>query len=494
MATATANTKTATATEFPTQMYIDGQWCGARDGKTLAVINPADESVLAEVAYGGRAEAERAIEAAARAFPAWRALSVYDRAKVLKKTAELMRDRADRIARALTQEQGKPLVEAKTEVLHAADTFEWFAEEGKRSYGRIIPPTNVAKRYYVIKHPVGVVGTITPWNFPAALPSRKIAPALAAGCTVVSRPAEQTPLTLILMFECLADAGVPAGVANLVMGPARPIADALFENQAVRKISFTGSTEVGKELIRRSADQVKRLSLELGGHAPLIVFPDADVSQVAQAAVIGKFRNNGQVCIAPSRFYIHEKISKDFTDAAVELARALKLGNGLEPGVQVGPMFEAKALEKTSALIDDARGKGANILTGGGPSKRFDRGYWFEPTVIREVRGEMKIMTDEPFAPVMPLLDFDKLDDVIAAANNTPYGLAAYVFTNDLTVATRMAEGLEAGIIGVNDPVPATPQCPFGGMKESGVGRELGIEGLDAYFETKYVSVGLRQS
>ena len=309
----------------------------------------------------------------------------------------------------------------------------------------------------------------------------------------MSRPAEQTPLTLILMFECLADAGIPAGVANLVMGPARPIADAFFEHHAVRKISFTGSTEVGKELIRRSADQVKRLSLELGGHAPLIVFPDADVSQVAQAAVIGKFRNNGQVCIAPSRFYIHEKISKDFTDAAVELARGLKLGNGLEPGVQVGPMFEAKALEKTAALIDDARGKGANILTGGGPSKRFDRGYWFEPTVIREVKGEMKIMTDEPFAPVMPLLDFDKLDDVIAAANNTPYGLAAYVFTNDLTVATRMAEGLEAGIIGVNDPVPATPQCPFGGMKESGMGRELGIEGLDAYFETKYVSVGLRR-
>ena len=310
-----------TGTEYPTRMYIDGQWCDARDGQTLAVINPADESVVAEVAYGTRAEADRAIEAAARAFPAWRALSVYDRAKILKKTAELMRERADRIARALTQEQGKPLLEAKTEVLHAADTFEWFAEEGKRAYGRIIPPTNIAKRYYAIKHPVGVVGTITPWNFPAALPSRKIAPALAVGCTVVSRPAEQTPLTLILMFECLADAGVPPGVANLVIGPARPIADAFFDHPAVRKISFTGSTEVGKELIRRSADQVKRLSLELGGHAPLIVFPDADVSQVAQAAVIGKFRNNGQVCIAPSRFYVHEKISKDFTEAAVELAK-----------------------------------------------------------------------------------------------------------------------------------------------------------------------------
>jgi len=482
----------ATATEFPTQMYIEGQWRDADDSRTLGVINPADESTLAEVAYGGRAEVDRAIGAAARAFPGWRAASVYDRARVLKKAADLIRDRAERIARTLTQEQGKPLPEAKAEVLHAADTFEWFAEEGKRAYGRTIPPSNVAKRHYVIKHPVGVVGTITPWNFPAALPSRKIAPALAVGCTVVSKPAEQTPLTLIHLFGCLADAGLPPGVANLVIAPARPVADAFFEHPAVRKVSFTGSTAVGKELIRRSADGVKRLSLELGGHAPLIVFPDADVAQVAQAAVIGKFRNNGQVCIAPSRFYVHERVAKDFTEAAVELTRKLRLGDGLVEGVQVGPMFEARALEKTASLIDDARARGAKVLTGGGRSTRFEKGYFFEPTVIREVDGRMRIMTEEPFAPVMPLLDFSKLDDVIAAANDTPYGLAAYVFTNDLTVATRMAEGLEAGIIGLNDPVPATPQCPFGGMKESGLGRELGIEGLDAYLETKYVSVGLR--
>ena len=381
--------------------------------------------------------------------------------------------------------------EARGEVLHAADTFEWFAEEGKRVYGRIIPPSNMSKRHQAISHPVGVVGTITPWNFPAALPSRKIAPALAVGCTVVSRPADGTPLTLIQMFQCLSDAGAPAGVVNLVLCDAVEFADALFAHSAVRKISFTGSTAVGKALIRRSADQVKRLSLELGGHAPLIVFPDADVAQVAQAAVIGKFRNNGQVCIAPSRFYLHEKISKEFTEAAVELAKALKMGNGLTEGTQVGPMFEARALDKTTALVEDARSHGAKILTGGGRSKQFDKGYFFEPTVIREVDGRMKIMTDEPFAPVMPLLDFSKLDDVIAAANNTPYGLAAYVFTNDLTIATRMAEGLEAGIIGINDPVPATPQCPFGGMKESGLGRELGIEGLQAYLETKYVSIGL---
>jgi succinate-semialdehyde dehydrogenase/glutarate-semialdehyde dehydrogenase len=344
----------------------------------------------------------------------------------------------------------------------------------------------------VILHPVGVVGTITPWNFPITLPSRKIAPALAVGCTVVSRPAEQTPLSLIALFECLADAGLPPGVANLVLGEARPIANAYFERPEVRKISFTGSTEVGKELIRRSADGVKRMSLELGGHAPLIVFEDADVQQVAQAAVIGKFRNNGQVCIAPSRFYVHQKISKDFTEATIELTRKLKMGNGLDEGVQVGPMFEAKALDKTTELLEDAKSRGAKILTGGGRSTRFDKGYFFEPTVVREVDGAMRIMTEEPFAPIMPLLDFSKIDDVIAAANATPYGLAAYVFTNDLTVATRMAEGLEAGIIGINDPVPATPQCPFGGMKESGLGRELGHEGLDAYLETKFVSIGLR--
>ncbi len=485
---------TAVASEITVQMYIDGEWCDARSGQTLPIINPADESVVAEVAYGTKGEAQQAVDAAARAFPGWRALSVYDRAKILKKTGDLLRDRADRIARILTQEQGKPLAEAKMEVLHSADTFEWFAEEGKRSYGRIIPPTNVLKRYYAIKHPVGVVATITPWNFPAALPCRKIAPALAAGCTVVSRPADQTPLTLIQIFECLADAGVPPGVANLVIGPSRAIADVFFESPSVRKISFTGSTEVGKELIRRSADQVKRLSLELGGHAPSIIFPDADVEQVAQAAVIGKFRNNGQVCIAPSRFYIHEKIASKFTEAAVELTRKLNVGNGLEPGVQVGPMFEAKALEKTAELVEDARKKGGKILTGGKRSTRFAKGYWFEPTVVREVDGAMRLMTEEPFAPVMPLLDFSKLEDVIAAANSTPYGLAAYVFTNDLTIATRMAEGLEAGIIGVNDPVPATPQCPFGGMKESGMGRELGVEGLEAYLETKCVSVGLRQA
>jgi succinate-semialdehyde dehydrogenase/glutarate-semialdehyde dehydrogenase len=474
------------------KMFIDGKWCEAAGGRTLGVINPASEEVIADIAYGGRPEVRRAIEAAARAMPAWMKLTPYDRAKVLKRTAELMRERADAIARTLTTEQGKPLAESKAELLHSADTFEWYAEEGKRAYGQVIPNSQPGKRHVTIKHPVGVVAAISPWNFPITLQARKIAPALAAGCTIVTKPASQTPLCLIQVFECLIEAGLPAGVANLVMGPAQEIADEFLENPAVRKISFTGSTEVGKQLMRGAADQLKRLSLELGGHAPFIVFPDADPEVGAKIAVTGKFRNNGQVCIAPSRFYVHKDVGKKFTEAAVEFARGLKMGNGLEAGIEVGPMFEKKAMQNTIDLVEDARRTGAKVLTGGKRSERFEKGYFFEPTVLTEVPDAAKMMTEEPFAPVMPLLNFHNLDDVIRAANNTRYGLAAYVFTNDLTTAFKMAEGIEAGIIGVNDPVPATPQCPFGGMKESGLGRELGHEGLEAYLETKYVSFKLR--
>ncbi len=485
MTTATANVR---------RMYIDGQWCGSDSGRTLGIINPATEEIIADIAYGGRAEIRRALEAARKAMAGWMKLTPYDRAKVLKKTADLMRERADAIARTLTLEQGKPLAEAKAEILHSADTFEWFAEEGKRAYGQVIPNSAPGKRHLTLKHPVGVVGAISPWNFPVTLQSRKLAPALAAGCTVVSKPASQTPLCIIQLFECLRDAGLPAGVANLVLGPAQEIADELLENPICRKISFTGSTEVGKQLMRGCADQVKRLSLELGGHAPFIVFPDADPEVGARIAVTSKFRNNGQVCIAPSRFYVHKDVQKKFTEAAVECARNLKLGNGLEAGTEVGPMFEKRALDNTIALVEDAKKCGAKVLTGGQRSGRFPKGYYFEPTVLTNVPGNAKIMTEEPFAPVMPLLDFSQLDEVLQAANNTRYGLAAYVFTNDLTAAWKMAEGLEAGIICINEPVPAMPQCPFGGMKESGLGRELGHEGLEAYLETKYISIKLRDA
>ena len=475
-----------------TQMFIDGKWTDAIGGKRYGVINPATEEVIAEVAFGGTADCAKAIDAASKAMPAWMRLTAYDRAKVLKKTADLMRERADAIARILTMEQGKPLAEAKGEVLHSADTFEWFAEEGKRAYGQVIPNSAPGKRHLTLKHPVGVVGAIGPWNFPITLQARKIAPALAAGCTIVCKPASQTPLCLIAVFECMIDAGLPAGVANLVMGSASEISTEFLSNPAVRKISFTGSTEVGKQIMRGAADQVKRLSLELGGHAPFIVFPDADPEVVAKAAVLGKFRNNGQVCISPSRFFVHKDIEKKFTEVAVEETKKLKFGNGLDEGVVVGPMFEKKAMDNTAALIGDATGKGAKLLTGGKRSEKFEKGYFFEPTVLRGLSADAKILTDEPFAPVMPILDFSKIDDVIAQANNTKYGLAAYIFTNDLSIGFKMAEGLEAGIIGLNDPVPATPQCPFGGMKESGYGRELGHEGLEAYLETKYLSIKLR--
>jgi succinate-semialdehyde dehydrogenase/glutarate-semialdehyde dehydrogenase len=482
----------ATATATLRKMFIDGKWVEAESGRTLGVINPATEEVICDVAYGGRAETRRAIEAAGRAMPAWMKLTPYDRAKVLKKTADLMRERADAIARTLTTEQGKPVAESKAEVLHSADTFEWFAEEGKRAYGQVIPNSAPGKRHVTVKHPVGVVAAISPWNFPITLQARKIAPALAAGCTIVCKPASQTPLCLIQVFECMVEAGLPAGVANLVLGPAQEIGDEFLENPTVRKLSFTGSTEVGKQLMRGCADHVKRLSLELGGHAPFIVFPDADPEVGAKIAVTGKFRNNGQVCIAPSRFYVHQDVQKKFTEATVEFARGLKMGNGLDAGVEVGPMFEKKAMQQTVDLVEDARKHGAKVLTGGKRSDRFPKGYFFEPTVLTQVPDAAKMLVEEPFAPVMPLLEFKNIDDVLRAANNTRYGLAAYVFTNDLTTAWKMAEGLEAGIIGINDPVPATPQCPFGGMKESGLGRELAHEGLEAYLETKYVSFRLR--
>jgi succinate-semialdehyde dehydrogenase/glutarate-semialdehyde dehydrogenase len=299
-------------------------------------------------------------------------------------------------------------------------------------------------------------------------------------------------LSLVQVFECLRDAGLPAGAANLVIGSADEMSQEFLTNPICRKISFTGSTAVGKQLLKGCADQMKRFSLELGGHAPFIVFPDADPEAVAKLAVYGKFRNNGQVCISPTRFYMHRDIAGKFTEAAVEFTRALKLGNGLDPDVEIGPMFDERGLEQARGIVDDARRHGARVLSGGQRSERFDRGYYFEPTVLTGISPDMQIIREEPFAPVMPLMDFSRIDDVIRAANDTPYGLAAYVFTNDLSVAWKMAEGLEAGIIGINDPVPATPQCPFGGMKESGLGRELGHEGLEAYLETKAISLRLR--
>jgi len=469
-------------------LFIEGKWTPAEAGRTLPVINPASETVLAHMAYGSRADTARALDAAHRALKSWSKTTVLQRSDFLRAAATILRQRKDEIALTLTLEQGKPLTESRGEIAHTADTLDWFAEEGKRAYGRVIPAWAPDKRHWTLKHPVGVVAAISPWNFPLSLQIRKLAPALAAGCTVVSRPASQTPLCLVQFFECLGEAGLPPGVANLVAGPASEMAAEFLSNPICRKISFTGSTAVGKQLMRGAADQMKRLSLELGGHAPFILGPDASPEIAARIAVTGKFRNNGQVCIAPSRFFVPDRLHRDFTEATVALTRELKLGPGWEPGVDVGPMFEEGARNQAGELVADARSRGARILQGGSRPAGRNRGYFFEPTVIEGLPPNSRLLHEEPFSPILPILDYSRVDEVIDQANATPYGLAAYVFTNDMTLAWKLAEGLEAGIIGINDPVPSTPQCPFGGMKESGLGRELAQEGLDAYFETKYIS------
>lgn len=475
------------------QLFINGEWIDGEQGDSVDVINPATEKPIIAVSYGTRGDARRALEAAYAALPGWKRATVYERSAKLKKLADLMRENVDDLAIPMTMEQGKPLAEARGETMASAATFEWFAEEAKRAYGRTIPASFSHKRLFTIRHPVGVCASVSPWNFPLLLQARKMAPALAVGCTTVSRPSSQTPLCLIRLFELIQEIDLPPGVANLVMGPPAEIMEEFMENRICRKISFTGSTEVGKELVRRSADQVKRLSLELGGHAPVIVFPDVDIESVAKASVIGKFRNNGQVCICPTRFYAHKTVENDYLEACVEETKKLVLGNGLNPETNIGPMFEARALDKTDVFIKDAVDKGANCLLGGQRSSRFERGYFYEPTVLHNINDRMLLMTEEPFAPVMPIMNFDTIDEAITKANDTNFGLAAYVLTNDISAAFKMAEGLEFGTIGINDTVPAAPQSPFGGLKESGIGRENAIEGMDVYLETKAVSLAINE-
>ncbi|MCC7493414.1 MAG: NAD-dependent succinate-semialdehyde dehydrogenase [Fimbriimonadaceae bacterium] len=472
-------------------LYVGGQWCQAADGRRIEVINPANEEVLASVPYGGQAEARRALEAAAAAGPGWRELTAYDRGALLRRAGELTRERCDEIALLMSLEEGKTLAGARAEVLQAAATLDWFAEEGKRVYGRIVPPSVGSKRLWVLHQPIGVVAAVTPWNFPIALQSRKLGAALAAGCTTVSRPASGTPLCTMAWFSCLHEAGFPPGVINLVAGPPDTVVGEFIDHPVCRKISFTGSTAVGKELLQRCAPQLKKLELELGGHAPVLVFPDVDVAAAAKECVVGKFRNMGQVCISPTRFYVHRSIREEFTAAVVAAVQQLKLGDPLTPGCEAGPLFERRNVESVERFVADAVAKGARVLAGGRRPPGFDRGYWYEPTVLDQIDRTMRLTCEEVFGPILPLLTFDTVDEVLAAANDTTYGLAAYVLTRDLSTAIRCAEGLEYGIIGLNDPVPATPQMPFGGMKESGLGREMGAEGIYEYLETKMVSVGL---
>jgi succinate-semialdehyde dehydrogenase len=471
------------------KMLINGQWVDARSGKTWDVINPATEEAIVTVPFGNDQDAHAAINAAHGVQPKWAAMTAYERGAILQKTADLIRARLDELAPIMTRECGKPLAESRAEWNGTANYLEWFGEEGKRAYGRVIPARTPGKRLLSLPTPIGVVATITAWNFPAVLPARKWGAALAAGCTVVGRPSELTPLSAMALANLFVEAGLLPGVLNLVNGDPESIGEAFMQSPLVEKISFTGSQRVGRILMRGAADGLKRLHLELGGSAPVLVFDDVDVEAAAKLSVQAKFRNNGQVCISPARFYVHRNVFEDFLDISQSLAGGLVVGDGLKEGVNTGPMVNAVGRERVEAFVQDAVGKGARVVTGGGRPANLTQGYFYQPTVLTNVTPEMRVSCDEVFGPVMPVSPFDTLEDGLRMANDTTYGLAAYVHTRNLTTAIKAYEGLKFGIVGVNDMVVATAEAPFGGMKQSGHGREGGEEGLEEYLEAKFVSM-----
>lgn len=469
---------------------IDGAWTDALGGQTWDVLDPATEEPIARVPFGDAEDCTSAIDAAARAFPAWSARTPYERGAILRAAADLMRARAPELGRVTTRESGKPLVEAVGEWKVAADLFDWYSEEGKRAYGRTIPSRVPSRRHLVIRQPMGVVGVITAWNFPAYNPARAVAAALAAGCTVVARPSEFTPLTAMAMAAILVEAGVPAGTFNLVNGDAASMGQAMLDHPELRKISFTGSTRVGRILMDGASRTFTRLALELGGNAPVLIFPDVDVEAVARAAAAARYRNNGQVCVAPQRFLVHRDVHDAFAERVAPHVAALRVGHGLEPETRVGPLINARQRDRVEALVQRARGEGASVLAGGRRPEHLARGYFFEPTVLAGVRTEMAVFGEEIFGPVMPIVPFADTDEAIALANATPYGLAAYVFTRDLKTATRAYERLDFGMVGVNEWTAHATEAPFGGRKASGLGHESGAEGLDEYLEKKLVTLG----
>ena len=475
------------SSDFVRPIYLNGEWND--QGTPLEVTNPSTGEVFARVSTVDRAGTGQAIADAEAAWKDWRNLTGKKRGAYLHAIAGGIEKRADEIARTITLENGKPLAQGQGEVGMTVDHFRWFAEEAKRSYGRVIPNQLDGKCHLAIRQPVGVVGAIAPWNFPLVLAVRKVAPALAAGCPVLLKPASATPLNSVLLAEAVHEAEVPKGVFQLLVGNAREIGAELMKNPACRKITFTGSTEVGRELIRQSADGVKKLSMELGGHAPVIIFDDANLENAVEGALITKFRNTGQSCIASNRIYVQRSIYDAFLESFVKKASAMKVGDGLEDGVDIGPLIDEAAVETALAHIEAATNSGARLLCGGGRPDGLGPSF-LEATVLADVPEDTLCMKEETFAPVAPVAVFDEEDDVIQRANDTEYGLAAYVFTENLNRAWRVAEALEAGTVGVNDAVPATSQCPFGGMKQSGLGRELGTEGLDGFLETKHISFG----
>jgi succinate-semialdehyde dehydrogenase/glutarate-semialdehyde dehydrogenase len=475
-------------------LFIDGKWEAAKSGRTFASLNPASGETLGDAADGERADAERAISAAEVAFPSWSRTTVYERSALLYEAWRLMTAQREELAQLMTAEQGKPLRMARNEVTYAADFLLWFAEEAKRSYGETIPSSRADQRFLVLRQPIGVAAAITPWNYPVSMLTRKIAPAIAAGCTMVLKPAEQTPLCAIATFRILEEAGFPPGVVNLVTtSDPVPVADELLGNPVVRKISFTGSTEVGKEIARRASDQLKRVSLELGGHAPFLVFADADPVHAAKGVALVKFLNTGQACICPNRIFVHRSVAEPFIAELNARVGKLRPGNGATDGVTVGPLIDHAAMEKMERQVADALGRGATVETGGSrlTGEGFDGGHFYAPTVLSGVTSDMTIYREETFGPIAPVIVFDDEDEVITAANDTTYGLASYIYTRDLDRALRVAEALDYGIIGINDINPTSAAVPFGGVKQSGLGREGGHEGLAEYQDTKVCGIAL---
>lgn len=475
---------------FIEKNLINGKWFVTEE--TLTVRNPATKEVLGAVPKSGKDEALKAVNAADEAFKSWSRTTAYERSLLLQKWYDLIEDNKEILAKTMTLEQGKPVQEALGELHYGNQYISWYAEEAKRLYGQLIPASSSEKRLFVQKVPVGVVAAITPWNFPAAMIIRKLAPALAAGCTVVLKPSEETPFTALKLGELAEQAGIPNGVINILTGDPREIVGVWQQDKRVRKITFTGSTPVGKILMKDAADTMKKLSLELGGQAPFIVTKKANIDVAVQEAVQAKFRNGGQACVAANRFLVHEDVAEEFLTKFANQTASLKVGNGLEEGVSVGPLINEKALAKVSEHVQDAVQRGATIVTGG-KSVLSDRGYFYQPTILKDASDDMLCMKEETFGPVAPVSTFSSIQEAIERANHTPYGLAAYVFTEDINEALSLVEELEYGIVGLNDGRPSAAQAPFGGMKESGLGREGGKEGIEDFLEVKYISMGSKQ-
>ncbi|HET9811963.1 MAG TPA: NAD-dependent succinate-semialdehyde dehydrogenase [Sphingomicrobium sp.] len=469
--------------ETALELFIDGVWKSGEGRDCHAVVNPVDAKPIAEVPYATGADLDEALSASERAWPEWRSMDVDKRAGILRKTAKLLRERTDAIAATMTQEQGKIVVESRSEVLASAQLFDWYAEEARRDYGRtLVRPAGQLSR--VIRQPVGPTATFTPWNFPLYLLAKKVSAALAAGCTVISRPPHETPGCATEMFRALSDAGIPKGVAQLVHGDANLISETLIGSRVIRKVSFTGSTNVGKHLMRLCADSMTRVTMELGGHAPVLIFDDCDLEKTLDMVVPQKFRNAGQVCVSPTRFYVQESIYDAFVKGFAERTEKVKVGNGLEDGTRMGPLANKRRPEAVGALIDDAKAKGARVLAGGGPG---DGGFFFQPTLLADVPNEADIMNDEPFGPVAVSRPFDSFEEAIEQANRLPYGLAAFAFTENGRRANLIGDLVESGMVGINTFAISAADAPFGGVKDSGFGSEGGKEGLESYQVVKAI-------